>query len=128
MPAVPEVHAEDGDTIDGALWRFEMTSMKRKGEVRGGRFRVADHVLYQKDGPRSEGDEHVVGKDLPKGKRRTVIEFDGLRTFKPGPPREVAGPISGKVRLSSEKRGRWYGELIDGDGVRWKFHCVRIQE
>ena len=105
-----------------------MASKAHKGDERVGRFRVNNHVIYQKEMPRSaDSEDRVVGKDVPQPRpNRTIMEFTGLRTFDSN--RRPLGEISGKVRLEADARGEWNGELVDGDGVHWNFRCVRIKE
>lgn len=112
------------DTIDGALWRFQMTS-KVGGVIYRGQFRVNNNVLYQRELQTDAEYKKQIGTNHPDGLRTRMVltdfaAFDGTRARREG--------LKGEVRIKADKRGEWSGVLIDGDGKHWDFKCQRIQE
>lgn len=121
----PPRRATAQDTIDGAVWRFEMTNKTNPGRKFNGRYRVSDHVLYQKDSPEDAEYAKRVGTNHPNGKR-TQFEVEDFRVLIPGQKAQLR--IKGTARLVMVKFGEWEGVFIDGRGVNWDFKAFRIIE
>ena len=120
-----------GDTVEGAMWRMQMTSRARKDTSRFTRFRVSDGAIYQRVEPKKDAAEEVVGKDLRKGKApgSTVLEFEKLRVFVPGAERGSKGElIKGTARIGRDEFGKFHGRLIDGNGHHWDLTLTRFKE
>jgi hypothetical protein len=117
--------AQSGDTIDGAIWQFEMTPKGRGLKPLRGRFRVSDNVLYQNSqGMRNKFDK-VIGKNHPDG-RRTRVEFEDFRAA--DKDRNFQGGMKGTARLKIDRVGEWSGVFTDGEGRNWDFKCTRVRE
>jgi hypothetical protein len=112
------------DNFDGAVWKFEMTNKKDPAKKLFGRFRVSNHVLFQKDTPSDPKYSKQVGKNFPDGKK-TRFEVSDFRVLTPNMS-ELK--VKGTARLTLVKVGEWEGLFTDGRGVNWDFKASRIQE
>ena len=117
--------ATSEDNFDGAVWQFEMTSKQGPTRVMVGRFRVADHVLFQKDTPSDPKFSKRVGKNTPNGKK-TSFKVEDFRVFTKRNKRLFK--MKGTARLSLVEFGEWTGLFTDGRGQNWSFKASRIQE
>jgi len=113
------------DNFDGAVWKFEMSNKKDPAKKLVGRFRVSNHVLFQKDTPSDPKCSKRVGTNHPNGKR-TRIEVRDFRTFTKEEKNQVR--LEGTARLSLVKFGEWEGLFTDGNGANWGFTASRIEE
>ena len=122
---------EAGDTVEGAMWRIQMTSRARRGKKLGGIFRVSDHVLYQKVEPGPDAEEQSVGKNRPardRDGRTTFLDFENLRVREPGERPKDGEKISGTAKIERDEFGKWHGRLIDGEGLHWNVSLTRFKE
>jgi hypothetical protein len=113
------------DNFDGAVWKFEMSNKKEPAKKMVGRFRVSNHVLFQKDTPSDPKYSKRVGKNYPNGKR-TRVEVRDFRAFTKEGMNQVR--LEGTARLSLVKFGEWEGLFTDGSGSNWGFTASRIEE
>lgn len=124
--AAPSQSAVAGDdNFDGAVWRFEMTNRKDTGKKLIGRFRVSNHVLFQKDTPSDPKFSKRVGTNHPSGKK-TRFEVRDFRVFTAEDKKQMR--MQGTARLLLVKFGEWEGQFTDQSGVNWDFHAFRILE
>jgi hypothetical protein len=112
--------AQDGDAVEGAIWRFTITRVAGKQE-RHGRFRILGTEIFQ----RRMGEEDVVvgtieGKFEPP-RNEVVVNFTKLQS-------RGAQPIALKGRLKRTDAGVAEGRLVDGNGFHWQFKAERIIE
>ena len=120
-----------GDTVEGAIWRIQMTSRARRGKKLGGMFRVSDHVLYQKVEPGPDAEEQVVGKNRPVRSRdgkTTLLDFENLRVREPGERPKEGEKISGTAKIERDEFGKFHGRLVDGKGLHWDVTLTRFKE
>lgn len=119
--------ADDNDKVDGAIWKFEMTPVKKRGaETLRGQFRVQGKFLYQKTTPKSkEFDKKIGEKTSTKGKT-TRLQIDDLRAR--AKESGLHSGIKGKLVLDMDERGKWSGPFVDSEGSHWDFKCERFQE
>lgn len=119
------VFAQEGDQFEGAVWQFEMSQKKNPQTKLTGRFRIADHVVFQMDKPSDPKFSKQVGKNHPDGKK-TMMEVADFRVFtQPGKKQQR---IAGTAKLKMIKFGEWTGVFTDKDGVNWDINCSRINE
>lgn len=125
-----EIRADD--TIEGAVWQFEMSEKSRESNKLVGRFRLSNNVLYQKEKPRHPTFNKQVGKNFPKGKvtRFEVTEFRALPkgNDKIDFSKDAVVLLKGTGRMSLTKIGEWEGLFTDDSGINWNFKAVRIAE
>lgn len=112
---------EDGDKVEGALWRYTATRVVGK-EEREGVFRINGKEMFQP----LEGKPTVVGtidadKFLPQKGDKIPVTFTKLRS-KGGQFLALKGKVE-FIELGEVK-----GRLIDGEGGHWNFRATRFQE
>ncbi|MBX3437475.1 MAG: hypothetical protein KF861_08300 [Planctomycetaceae bacterium] len=112
-----------GDQIEGAVWKFQMKAVDRKGGTRGGQFRVNNGVLYQKESLDNVEWNKVIGRIEPLKKGKSRLIFEDLQANK-----DKSAAIKGTAILDIDKFGHWTGRMIDSEGAHWHFQCARIQE
>ncbi|WP_417746343.1 hypothetical protein [Rosistilla oblonga] len=117
--------ASSEDNFDGAVWKFQMTNKLNPSSVFVGRFRVSNHILYQKASPSDPKYSKRVGENHPNHKK-TRFEVNDFRVFTQ--IGKKMSTIKGTGRLSYKELGEWSGLFTDGDGNNWKFKAERIQE
>jgi hypothetical protein len=121
--------AQDGDTIEGAVWVFDMKAKGPRADTLRGRFRVSDNVLYQQsERSRTAPFDKEVGRNHPTGRKtgKTVVELEDLRAV--NQDGEIQTGLKGKIRMSLERFGEWKGVFTDSDGRNWDFKCSRVRE
>ena len=122
------IHADD-DMVDGALWRFGMTPVKKgpnSPPPMRGVFRVKGKELFQR-GDRGKEFDQLIGVKTDFKKRTTFLRIDDLRAIENG-TKKVRTGINGKLTLTFDDLGEWSGRFIDSDGMHWEFKCKRFQE
>lgn len=124
-PPIMAATGADGGQFDGAVWNFSLRPKSPGSPNLRGRFRVSDHVLYQKASPEDADFTVQIGKNHPRGKRARV-ELTNFRAF--GPGRELHSGMSGMAMISMDRGGEWSGRFIDSSGKHWDFKCTRVQE
>ncbi|MBB3208879.1 hypothetical protein FHS27_004713 [Rhodopirellula rubra] len=117
--------ATSQDNFDGAVWAFKMSKKQEPKKIIGGRFRVSNHVLFQKFDPSDAQFSKRVGKNHPNG-QKTRFDVDDFRVFTEPKKRLIL--IKGTGRLSMDKIGEWSGIFTDGRGSNWTFKASRIKE
>lgn len=115
--------AQEGDQFEGAVWQFEMSQKKSPDTKLVGRYRIANHVVFQKDVPSDPQFSKQVGKNQPDGKR-TKMEVTDFRVFEQ--PSKKQQRVAGTARLKMVKFGEWTGVFTDEKGVNWDMKCTRI--
>lgn len=111
------------DDFVGAVWKFRMESYS--GAKLQGRYRISNHVMYQRSVPSDSYYGKLVGQNYPDGDY-TEFEVHNMRVF--GPDGQFRGYISGTASLSCDHYGQWTGEFVGSKGVRWRFRCIRYRE
>lgn len=112
--------------MDGARWRFYMTSKGPSGIKLTGSYRINNHVLYQKEKRTDVQMDKKVGTNFPINKKRTKTEFADLRVM--DLKSKEFSQIKGTARLKMVEGGKWSGGFTDGKGMNWSFTCRRVQE
>lgn len=115
--------AEDRGKVEGAVWQYEMSPVKRGAESRKGRFRINGTEIFQ---PRDMKPVKVGAildkpKDKPEKGDKVRVQFDALR----GSDRKA---LNCKGQITFNSFGEVEGRLIDADGVHWNFKASRVQE
>lgn len=113
------------DNFEGAVWKFEMSNKKDPGEKLVGRFRVSNHVLYQKDTPADPKYSKRVGTNHPGGKK-TRFEVRDFRAFTQEGKRQLR--MEGTARMTMLRIGEWEGLFTDKSGANWDLRASRIEE
>lgn len=117
--------AWDAGEFEGAVWTIQLTPrVNRNGGGLRATYRIADHVLYQKEKPRIPEYNQRVGKNYPNGSR-TRTHFETLTAFGPQKERHT---LSGWATLKFDARGEWSGQFIDSTGKHWDCTVKRVQE
>ncbi len=123
------VLADDDDQVDGALWQFVMTPVKKGPNsplpLRGV-FRVKGKELFQRTGRGKEFDK-LIGVKTDFKKKTTYLRIDDLQAIEKETKKSHTG-IKGKLVLSFDDLGEWSGRFVDSDGRQWEFKCKRFQE
>ncbi len=121
--------ADDDDKVDGALWRFGMTPVKKgpnSPPPMRGVFRVKGRELFQR-GDRGKEFDQLIGVKTGFKEKTTFLRIDDLRAIERGTKKERTG-IKGKLTLKFDELGEWSGRFVDSEGSQWEFKCLRFQE
>jgi hypothetical protein len=123
------VLADDDDKVDGALWQFGMSPVKkgpRSPAPMRGVFRVKGKELFQRSERGKEFDK-LIGVKTGFKKRVTFLRIDDLRAVEKDTRTAHTG-IKGKLTLEFDDLGEWSGRFVDSEGLQWDFKCKRFQE
>lgn len=115
--------AEDRGKVEGAVWQYEMSMLKRNAESRKGRFRINGTEIFQPRDMKSAKVGTILDKPKEKPEKgdKVRVQFDALR----GSDRKA---LSCKGQITFNSFGEVEGRLIDSDGVHWNFKASRVQE
>jgi uncharacterized glyoxalase superfamily protein PhnB len=112
------------DRFEGAVWEFELKKTSPPTNVLTGRYRVSNHILFQKDNPGDKEYTKQVGRNNPNGNRTTFV-VDDFRAFTRD-KKQVRMKGTGKASLV--EFGKWTGTFTDRRGVQWQLRLNRIEE
>ncbi|TWU50661.1 hypothetical protein Poly51_39540 [Rubripirellula tenax] len=112
------------DQFEGAVWKFKITP--KNIEPLLGRYRINDHVLYQREVLSGSDYSKKVGTNHPKG-QKTMTVFTDMRGFTQNTRKVIEG-LRGTAHLELQEYGRWTGTIkLDGK-PEMKMECIRILE
>ena len=122
VDSLPELCFADEGKFEGALWRYTVSFVGMKDDVREGVFRIDGRKMYQPRG----GKPTEIGiinapKFVPKKGDKIPVTFEKLRS-KDGNMLALKGEIE-FIELGEVK-----GRLVDGEGRHWNFRATRFQE
>lgn len=115
--------AEDRGNVEGAVWQYEMSMVKRNAESRRGRFRIDGTEIFQPRDmmPTKIGTILDKPREKPEMGDKIKVQFDALR----GSDRKA---LNCKGQITFKSFGEVEGRLIDTDGAHWNFKASRVQE
>jgi hypothetical protein len=115
--------AEDRGKVEGAVWQYEMSMVKRNAESRKGRFRINGTEIFQPRDMKPMKIGAILDKPREKPEKgdKVKVQFDALR----GSDRKA---LNCKGQITFNSFGEVEGRLIDTDGVHWNFKASRVQE
>lgn len=115
--------AQDGDTVPGAIWKYEMKQVSGRGEPRTGAFRIDGDTIYQPRDRKPTKIGSIAGKpnQRPKQGHKVKVQFEALRASD-GSELKCGGMITW------QSLGEVDGRLIDSDGFHWTFKASRFKE
>jgi hypothetical protein len=122
--------ADDDDKVDGALWQFGMTPVKKgpnSPPPMRGVFRVKGKELYQRSSRDSKEYDKLIGVKTDFKRKTTYLRIDDMRANEKETKKPHTG-IKGKLVLEFDELGEWSGRFVDSDGRHWEFNCKRFQE
>lgn len=119
---LPEPCFADGGKFEGALWRYTISSVGMKDDVRDGAFRIEGKKIFQPhDGKPTEVGTINAPKFVPKKGEKIPVTFEKLRS-------KNGNMLALKGEIEFIEFGEVKGRLIDGEGRHWNFRATRFQE